>query len=109
MQSLVGVLTAIPAANAPVGVLKLCIWSRWMNGLGKFRQSARILAPDGKTSVVEAAVQFEMQNVNAQATNVHFFAGVQFKEFGIYHVELSLDDQPVLRYPVAVVKVNPQG
>jgi hypothetical protein len=106
MQSLVGVLSVIPAANAPIGVLKLCVWSRWTNGLGKFKQTARILAPDGKTVVVEAAVDFELQNANAQATNVHFFAGVQFKEFGLYHVELSLDGKVAIRYPVAIVKVN---
>lgn len=108
MQSLVGILTVIPAQKAPVGVLKLCIWSRWTSGVGKYNQSARIVAPDGKTVVVEAKVDFELQNVNAQATNVHFFAGVQFKEFGLHHVELFLDGELALRYPVAVVKVNQQ-
>jgi len=106
MQSLVGVLSAIPAASAPVGVLKLCVWSRWTAGLGKYKQQACILAPDGKTVIVEAAVEFELQNPNAQATNVHFFAGVQFKEFGLHHVEVSLDGVVVTRYPFAVVKVN---
>lgn len=106
MQSLVGVLSVIPAAAVPVGVLKLCVWSRWCNGTGKFKQSARILAPDNTTVVAEAAVEFELQNVNSQATNVHFFAGLQFKDFGLHHVEVSLDGKVASRYPLMIAKVN---
>ena len=106
MQSLIGVLTVIPAAAVPVGVLKLCVWTRWCNGQGKFKQSARIVAPDGKTAITEAAVDFELQNTNTQATNVHFFAGVQFKEFGLHQVEVSLDGKLAARYPLLIAKVN---
>jgi len=105
-QTLVGVLTVIPAAKTPVGVLKLCVWTRWMNGTGKFKQTARIVAPDQKTVVSEAAVDFEMKGANSQATNVNFFAGVQFKEFGMHQVEVSLDGRLVARYPIVVMQAQ---
>ena len=105
MHSLVGVLSVVPAANVPVGLLKLCIWTRWCNGLGKFKQNARIFAPDNTTIVAEVGVDFELQSLEAQATNVNFFAGIQFSEFGVYHVELLLDDKAVVRYPLVVAQV----
>lgn len=106
MQSLIGILTVIPAEAVPAGVLKLCIWTRWSNGDGKYKQTARIVAPDGKTTVAEAAVEFELKGASSHATNVHFFAGLQFKEFGLYHVEVSLDGKLATRYPLALVQVK---
>ena len=108
MHSLVGVLSAVPAPNVPVGLLKLCVWTRWANGIGKFQQRARVLAPDDQTVVAEAAVDFELREIEAHATNVHFFAGVQFAQFGIHHVEIYLADKLVIRYPLLVVQVNQQ-
>lgn len=108
MQSLVGVLNLIPAANVPVGLLKLAIWTRWVGGVGKFKQQARILAPD-KTVLGEAEVEFEIQDVIAQATNVNFFAGMQFKEFGTYTVEISIEGKKVIHYPFHVIQVQQQA
>lgn len=104
MQSLVGILSVIPAASLPVGLLKLCLWTRWFNGSGTFKQTARILAPDQKTVIGSAEVNFELQNVNGHATNVHFFTGIQFKEFGLYHVEIALDGKVVVSYPFLVAQ-----
>jgi len=106
MQSLVGVLHVIPAAATPVGMLKMAIWTRWVGGIGKYKQSARLLAPDGKTVLSESAVEFEMKDVLAPATNVNFFAGMQFKEFGVYTVEISLNDEKIIAYPFHVIKVQ---
>ena len=106
MQSLVGVLNIIPATNIPVGLLKMAIWTRWVGGVGKFKQSVRVLAPDGTTVLGEAEVDFEIQDVIAQATNVNFFAGIQFNEFGSYAVEISLDGKKVIHYPFHVLQVQ---
>lgn len=108
MQSLVGVLNIIPAANVPVGLLKMAIWTRWVGGVGKFKQSARILAPDGSTVLGEAAVDFELQETIGQATNVNFFAGMQFSEFGSYTVEISLNDKVVIHYPFHILQIQQQ-
>ena len=109
MQSLVGVLNVIPAAKVPVGLLKLAIWTRWVGGVGAFKQNARILGPDGTTVIGEAAVDFELKDVIGQATNVNFFAGVQFKEFGSYTVEISLGDKVAIHYPFHVLQTQQQA
>jgi hypothetical protein len=107
MQTLVGVLNLIPATKVPVGLLKLAVWTRWVGGVGKFKQKARITAPD-KTALGEAEVEFELQDTIGQATNVNFFAGVQFKEFGTYTVEISLEGKEVIHFPFHIVEVKQQ-
>jgi hypothetical protein len=106
-NTLIGAINVIPAVNLPIGLLKLCLWTRWCSGIGKFRQHSRLVGPDEESTLAEAAVQFELQSIEAHATNVHFFAGVQFHNFGVHHVEVTLDDRLVIRFPVAVLKVNP--
>jgi hypothetical protein len=105
MQTLVGVVNVIPARMLPVGLLKLCVWSRWCGGLGKYRQSSRILGNEENQVVAESFIDFELEELEAQVTNVNFFGGVQFQQFGLHHVEIRLDNDLILRYPLPVVKV----
>jgi hypothetical protein len=46
MQTLAGVVKMIPAQSHPVNYLRLCIWSRWCSGSGRFRQKSRIVGAD---------------------------------------------------------------
>jgi hypothetical protein len=108
MQTLVGVINAIPAPQVPVGFLKLCLWTRWCNGIGQFSQTARILAPN-ESVLTEGKVQFQLKDMEVMSTNVHLFGGIQFKEYGTYHVEILLDDQLIIRYPLPVIKATLPG
>jgi hypothetical protein len=38
---------------------------------------------------------------------VHYFGGVQFQQFGMHHVEIYLEDELRLRFPLPVVRVGP--
>jgi hypothetical protein len=108
MQTLVGVINAVPAPQVPVGFLKLCLWTRWCNGIGQFKQTAKLLDPSEKV-LGESSVNFSLKDMEVMATNVNLFGGIQFKEYGTYHVEVLLDDQLIIRYPLPVVKVNLPG
>ncbi|MBU3666246.1 MAG: hypothetical protein FGM15_10290 [Chthoniobacterales bacterium] len=109
-QSLVGVIGAIPAPQLPIGFFKLCLWTRWCGGIGKFHQDSRFLDPEDEV-VAEAGIDFELREIEGSATNVHFFGGVQVKSFGVHHVEIRLDGDLRMRFPVPVVRVthNPAG
>ena len=63
--------------------MRLCIWSRWCGGLGKFRQKSRIVGVDEQQVVAQAEVEFELKEMEGHATNVHYFGGVQFQQYGI--------------------------
>lgn len=106
-QTLVGVIGAVPAPQVPIGFFKLCLWTRWCGGIGRFHQSSRFLDPDDQV-VAEASIDFELREIEGSATNVHFFGGVQVKKFGVHHVEISLDGDMRMRFPVPVVRVKQQ-
>jgi len=101
-QTIVGVVNVIYAQQVPVSAIKLCIWTRWCSGVGEFVQKARILMPDESTVVCENTVHFHLPNIETHATNVNFFGGLQFHEYGVYHTEIMLGDQMCLRYPLVV-------
>ena len=105
-QTLVGVLGVIPTSTLPIGFFKLCLWTRWCGGVGNFSQRTIIFDPEEKEPITEATVAFELTHMNAHATNVHLFAGIQFKRYGIYHVEIHLDKELKMRIPLPVVQMQ---
>ena len=105
MQTLVGVINVIPAPSLPINCLRLCIWSRWCSGSGKFRQKSRIIGVDEQQVLAQAEVEFELKEMEGHATNVHYFGGVQFQQFGLHHVEIFLENELRLRFPLPVVRI----
>jgi hypothetical protein len=105
MQTLVGVLNVIPATGLPINYFRLCIWTRWCSGSGKFRQKSRIIGVDEAQVLAQAEVEFELKEMEGHATNVHYFGGVQFQQFGLHHVEIFLENELRLRFPLPVVRV----
>lgn len=108
-QTLVGVIGAIPVPQLPIGFFKLCLWTRWCGGFGRFHQASRLLDPDDQT-VAGAAIDFELREIEGSATNVHFFGGVQIKKFGVHHVEIDLDGDMCMRFSIPVIQIaQPPG
>ncbi len=59
--------------------------------------------------IAQAEIDFELKEMESHATNVHYFGGVQFQQFGLHHVEFYLADELRLRFPLPVVQIGPQG
>ncbi len=108
MQTLVGVINGVRTPQLPVGFMKLCMWTRWCNGIGRFKQTAKLLDPAEKV-LGEASLEFELKEMDVMATNVNLFGGVQFAQYGNYHVEILLDDQLIIRFPLPVVRAQLPG
>ena len=108
MQTLVGVLNIVPTPQLPINYMRLCIWSRWCSGSGKFRQRSRIVGVDETQVLAQAEVLFELKEMEGHATNVHYFAGVQFQQYGLHHVEIYLEDELKLRFPLPVIRIVQQ-
>lgn len=107
-QTLIGVINVIPAQQLPITAVRLCIWTRWCSGMGKFRQRSRIIGVDEKQTIAQAEVDFVLQEMEGHATNVHYFGGVQFQQFGLHHVEIYLGDELRLRFPLPIVRLVPK-
>jgi hypothetical protein len=106
-NTIVGVVNFIGAPMLPIRIFKACVWTRWCSGSGHFLQETKIIAPDEETLIGEAKIEFELKDEESHTTNVNVFSGLEFKEFGIYHVEILLDGKLKVRYPVNVVRVQP--
>jgi hypothetical protein len=106
MQTLVGIINVIPARMLPVALLKLCVWTRWCGGIGRFRQVARIVGVDDQHKLAESQIDFELKELEGHVTNVNLFTGVQFQQYGLHHVEIMLDEELRLRYPLPVIQVQ---
>jgi len=106
MQTLVGVLSVVPAPGLPITCMRLCIWTRWCGGAGKFRQKSCIVGVDEQQVIAQAQVEFALKEMEGHATNVHYFGGVQFQQFGLHHVEIHLDDELRLRFPLPVIQIT---
>ncbi|HEV3210018.1 MAG TPA: hypothetical protein VGY91_07110 [Chthoniobacterales bacterium] len=46
LQTLVGVINVLSTPALPLGLLKLCVWTRWCGGIGRFHQTSRILGSE---------------------------------------------------------------
>jgi hypothetical protein len=108
-QTLVGIISAIPAPATPVGFFKLCLWARWTGGSGTFTQQSFLLNADDEKPLISAEVRFSLNNLESHATNVNVFGGVQFPSFGIYHAEIHLDGELKLRFSFPVVRMPGQN
>ena len=107
-HTIVGIVNFIGAPQLPIQVIKLCIWTRWSSGVGQFEQVTRLIAPDEETVLASAATKFHLGNEESPTTNVTIFGGLQFQEQGAHHVEILLDGELKLHYPLRVILVQQQ-
>lgn len=105
---LIGIFDFLPAAQFPARYPRLCMVTRWCSGQGTFSQRSRILGPDQSTPVVSgSAIPIRLNDAVSTATNVEVFYNVQFQQSGIHWVEVLVDDQLKVRYPLRVALVRP--
>ena len=100
---LIGIFDGLFLAQLPGVFPRLCLVNRWCCGLGTFQQRSRIVGPDGTTTVCEGQqVPITLPDENQIATTVEIFANVEFRAAGPHWVEVQLDQQMRLRYPLHV-------
>jgi hypothetical protein len=108
-QTLIGVFGVIPALTLPIGFFKLCLWTRWCGGTGHFLEKSLILGCQDDQPIAQSEIKFSLPALESHVTNVHVFGGVQFQQYGIYHVEIHLDSELKMRFPLPVVRVRQPG
>ncbi|MFC1467758.1 DUF6941 family protein [Verrucomicrobiota bacterium] len=100
---LIGLFDAVQAPSFPLTVPKLCLVNRWCSGEGEFTQQVRILNPDQKVQLVSGRpLPVKLSSAEVTAINVEVFINVTFQEIGTYWVEVLLDGDLKIRYPLRV-------
>ena len=77
--------------------------TRWSSGVGQFEQTTRLVGPDEETVLAAATTQFHLTHEESHTTNVNIFGGIQFTHVGAHHVEILLDTEMRLRFPIRVM------
>ncbi|MEM1059793.1 MAG: hypothetical protein AAGK14_11140 [Verrucomicrobiota bacterium] len=108
-HTVVGILNGIATPKLPVRLLKLCVWTRWCSGTGDYTQHTRLVLPDEATVLADISTKFTLPHVDQPTTNVNIFPGIEFREPGVYHFEILLDDKLRLRYPLQVRQLQPKA
>lgn len=107
---LIGLFDAIVAQSMPVRYPRLFMVTRWCSGEGEFNQQTRILKPDQSSQLVEGKIiPVRLPSPEATATNVEAFMNVSFEEIGTHWVEILLDGDLKVRYPLRVTRVQQKG
>jgi hypothetical protein len=103
----IGIIDVIRVPQLPVTAHALSVFNRWTAGVGQFRESVRLLAPDQTTVLRQSELKFAMKDPNMSATTVSQFGNVEFPAAGVYYIEVLVDDVMRLRYPVPLAHVPP--
>ena len=106
---LIGLFDVVGVPVFPAVFQRICVVNRWCCGKGDFRQRSRIFKPDGNTMLVEGKeIRVRLPDSEATATSVEVFLNVRFETDGTYWVEILLEGDLKLRYPLKAVRI-PRG
>lgn len=104
---LIGLFDAIGAHQFPLRYPRLFMVNRWCSGEGEFTQVTRILKPDQTSPVAQGKdIPVHLVSPEATATNVEVFVNVTFEQEGTHWIEVILDGDLKIRYPLRVNRIQ---
>lgn len=101
---LIGIFDGLALPSFPATFPRLCIANRWCCGEGEFEQRTRLVTSDGNVFVEGRPVKMVLPDENKVSTTIEFFVNLKIPAPGDYWVEVLLDRQLRLRYPLHVQK-----
>ncbi len=107
-HTIVGIINSISTGLVPVRLGKMCIWTRWVSGVGSFTQTTRLVLPDEVGVLAEVKTSFTLSHEDSHTTNVNILGNVELPEVGTYHVEILLGGDMKLRYPIRLFIARPE-
>ncbi|MDR0993895.1 MAG: hypothetical protein LBN38_04935 [Verrucomicrobiota bacterium] len=104
---LIGLFDSLGSPSFPFRHNRMFLVTRWCSGEGEFLQHTKILRPDMSTMVAEGRqIPVKLPNTEATATNVELFLNVEFHQPGTHWVEILLDGDLKIRFPLRVGQVK---
>jgi len=99
---LIGLFETVGTRNFPAVHPALFVVNGWVGGAGTFRQSSRILDPDGEELERDPETLFQLPDLKARHTVIARFADLELTRPGAYSVEVLLNGDLKVRYPLVV-------
>ncbi len=103
---LIGLFESIGAVGFPVRHATLFVMNCWCSGIGEFTQKTRIIAPDGVKLIEDEQTSFSLKDLKAKHRVVARFNNILFQSPGEYSVEVLLDNDLKVRYPLIVEQIS---
>lgn len=98
---LIGLFDQITVGTFPATHPAFAIVNKWRGGVGSFTQHVRFVDDDDATILEDQPVSFECSLDNA-FTAIQLFNGVTLQREGNIWIEILLNNELKLRYPVLV-------
>jgi hypothetical protein len=104
---LLGIFEAINAREFPATHYALFVANRWCKGEGSFTQKIRIISTMDKKIVFQTEDQrFELASIDTHHTIISRFNNLVFERPGKYWVEVFLNNELILNYPIMLKKME---
>jgi len=104
---LIGLFETIGSSSFPATHPVLYVMNCWCSGLGKFTQRTRVVSPDNVKIIEDEETGFALSTLKAKHRIVARFNNMRFDAPGEYAVEVLLDGELKVRYPL-VIEEAPQ-
>lgn len=105
---LIGLFEAIGAKRFPAIHPALFVMNCWIAGSGMFKQKTRIIDRDGGILAEDKETVFQLKDLKTKHKIIARFNNLKFDSPGEYSVEVMLDGDLKIRYPL-LVKGIPQN
>jgi len=99
---LLGLFETIGASRFPVSHPTLFVVNRWCNGVGEFRQNTVVRNPDNSILAEDSITVVKLDDLKAKHTVIARFNNLRFSQAGEYGIEIRLDDEIKIRYPMVL-------
>ncbi|MBI4549847.1 MAG: hypothetical protein HY714_02860 [Candidatus Omnitrophica bacterium] len=96
-----GLFETIGGLRFPLKHPKLYIADRWCKGVGDFTEKIRVIQEEtGATLIQSKENSFELKSIDHYHTSINRFDGIVFPDAGKYFVEILLNGDLVIAYPI---------
>jgi hypothetical protein len=104
--SLMGIFENVYAPLFPAIHPRLATVNEWSDGIGEFDAILRIVAPDRKTILREAATRLKLVDARYRHRDISIHLNIEFREPGTYWIESYLDGMLVNSVPLQVIQIK---
>jgi uncharacterized protein DUF6941 len=101
---LIGLFETVGSSQFPVHHPSLFVVNRWCNGAGRFRQKTVIRTPSDKVLAEDNETEIILEDLKAKHTVIARFNNLRFPSPGEYAIDIRLDGELKIRYPLVLVK-----
>lgn len=103
---LLGLFETIGAIRFPAVHPALYVMNCWISGLGKFKQRSRLIDKNGNILAQDEETTFQLSDLKAKHRVIARFNNVKFDSPSEYSVEVLLNGELKIRYPLVVKSVT---